>query len=165
MIETERKLIILKPDEAILRREKSFTKSEIVQIYLNSDNSTHRVRRRKYESGKLELTENKKIRISKMSSIEDERIITEREFEDLAVNIENGAHPLSKTRLTFEYFGRVIEIDIYPEWQKTAILEVELESEEEELKLPEYINVLKEVTGSKDYSNHSMAHKFPDEII
>jgi CYTH domain-containing protein len=165
MIETERKLIIMTPDEEILRKEKSFTKSEITQIYLEDPIATHRVRKRIYEDGRAELTENKKVRISKMSSIEDEREITEGEFLSLAEKIEEGAHPLRKTRRTFEYLGRVVEIDSYSEWISTSVLEVELESEEEELRLPEYIRVIADVTGVKKYSNHSMAHNFPEELI
>ena len=44
-------------------------------------------------------------------------------------------------------------------------MEVELESEDERMELPEFIRVIKDVTGLRDYSNHSMAHSFPAEIV
>ncbi|MBE6635654.1 MAG: hypothetical protein E7617_05595 [Ruminococcaceae bacterium] len=164
-IETEIKLIIEKPDAALICAMPDYTESEILQIYIASPDATHRVRRRAYSDGRVEYTENKKRRISKMSSVEEEREIGKSEFELLARSIESGASPVIKTRRTFSYGGRTVEIDSYPAWKNSCILEVELPSESDIPKLPECIRVLLDVTGDKKYSNHSMAHSFPEEII
>ena len=164
-IETEYKFIIEKPDERILREAADYTESNIVQIYLASVAATHRVRRREYEDGSVSYTENKKVRISKMSSTEFEREITEAEYDELSKNIVSGASPLLKTRRTFSYGGKTFELDYYAAWERTCIMEVELESEDECVELPEFIRVIKDVTGLRDYSNHSMAHSFPAEIV
>ena len=100
-----------------------------------------------------------------MSAFEDEREITESEYVAMLQEIAPGTVTLHKTRHTFPYFGRTVEIDIYPDWQRSCILEVELESEDEELILPDFINVIKEVTGDKGYSNAAMSRKFPEELI
>ena len=165
MIETERKLVIFLPDEDALKAERNYSESRITQIYISDPCLTHRVRKREYSDGRVEYTENTKKRISIMSVIENEREITEAEYESLALRIEEGSKPLSKLRRTFSYLGRTVEIDSYPEWKKSCILEVELESESEELRLPEYIKIIREVTGEKRYSNHSMTHSFPNELI
>ena len=164
-IETEIKLIIEKPGEEALREMAGYTESRITQIYVEDPKLTHRVRRREYSDGRVVFTENTKARISYISSVENEREITEEEYLEISKRIERGASPLFKTRRTFEYSGRVVEIDYYREWQSTAILEVELESENEHPELPPFIKVLRDVTGDKKYSNHSMAHSFPDEIV
>lgn len=165
MIETERKFIIRMPDAERMRSEQNYTESRIEQIYLHDPDLTRRVRKREYFGGECEYTENTKIRISRMSVIENERRINKEEYECLSADIENGAKPLLKTRVTFCYCGKTVEIDIYPDWKRSAVLEVELEREDEEIKLPEYIKVIKEVTGDRAYSNHSMAHNFPSEVI
>ena len=165
MIETERKLVIAMPDIEKMKKEEGYTESLIEQIYLSDPDLTRRVRKREYSSGRREYTENTKMRISKMSSIENEREITEDEYLRLSLKIEDGAKPLLKTRITFFYDGKTVEIDVYPNWKRTAILEVELEREDEEIALPGYITVIKEVTGDRAYSNHSMAHAFPSELI
>ena len=162
-IETERKLIIMKPSEKELFAQQDYTESRILQIYLENPALTHRVRRREYSDGRVEYTENKKKRINALSAIEEEREISEDEFNSLALNIEKGASPLKKTRRTFYINGFVYELDYYDEWEKTCIMEVELPSESEELIIPSFITVLKDVTGDKKYSNHSMAHTFPKE--
>lgn len=165
MIETERKLVILMPDREKMKKEDNYTESRIEQIYLYDPDVTRRVRKREYTNGECEYTENTKRRISRMSCIENERRISAEEYADLSLRIEDGARVLSKTRITFSFAGKTVETDIYPEWEKTAILEVELEREDENIALPEYITVVKEVTGEKAYSNHSMAHNFPKELV
>ncbi len=162
-IETERKYIIEMPSVEQLETLPGFTRSEITQIYLNSvPGVTHRVRKRCYGEY-TELTENKKIRISKMSSNEEESLITHERFDELARNIEHGSHPLRKTRYTFSYLGLVVEIDMYSEWTAHAILEIELPDESYDISMPDFIKITREVTGIKDYSNHSMAKQMPQE--
>jgi CYTH domain-containing protein len=163
-IETERKYVILIPPREKVCQMPSFTESEITQIYLEDDKATHRVRKRCYPD-RTEYTENTKIRISALSSIEREGKITEQEFGELSRNIQRGTHPLSKTRMTFEYDGKTIELDRYAEWKSTCIMEIELKSEDEFPSLPDFITIIKEVTGERIYSNHSMAKCFPKELI
>ena len=164
-IEIERKYIIRIPSEEQMHCCGVYTVSEIEQIYIESSPLvTHRIRSRK-RKGKTVYTETKKIRIDKMSSYEDEREICDSEFNALRNKIKEGTTPIIKTRHTFDYIGKTFEVDVYPEWKKTCIMEIELKSREEEVKFPPFINVLKEVTGDKAYSNASMARSFPSEII
>lgn len=164
-IETERKFIIKMPDMAELFRCEGYTSSRIEQIYLTSDtNITHRIRRREYE-GRVEYTETKKIRISKISSIEDEREISEKEYQELRSLIRAGSQPVIKERHTLKIDSQLYEIDIYPFWENTAILETELKSEDTEIEFPPFFEILAEVSGKKEYTNASMAYIHPKEII
>ena len=162
-IETERKLIILKPDIAVLRAQPDFTESNITQIYLAApDGETHRVRMR-VKDGKPVYTETVKRRISYMSVIEEERKISAAEYSELSARIARGTHPIVKTRYTFAYHGRIVEIDVYPQWSRHCILEIELASEDEELYIPPFIIPVRDVTGVREYSNASMSVAFPEE--
>ena len=164
-IETERKYIVQKPDADVLCRFDDYTESDIIQIYLDDAEKTHRIRRREYTGGKVEYTENTKLRISGMSSVEEERTISAEEYYRLTRNIESGASPLHKVRRTVRYCGLIFEFDYYDKWEHSCIMEVELPSEAEEIKMPPFVRVLRDVTGIKPYSNHSMAHSFPKEIV
>ena len=53
--------------------------------------------------------------------------------------------------------NQYFEIDIYPEWQDQAIMEIELRTEDEEIRFPQGIEIIKEVTGDKGYSNYSLS--------
>lgn len=163
-IEIERKYIIKLPDVNSLSKMPGYTKSEITQIYISSPrNITHRVRKRVYPE-KTVCTETKKIRIDKCSAYEDEREISEEQFIAIALGQKEGTLPVKKVRHTFSYVGKTVEIDVYPNWKNTAVLEVELESREERVSLPDFITVVRDVTGDRRYSNASMAISFPDEI-
>lgn len=163
-IETERKFIISKPDIDVLRAQPEYTSSDIVQIYLvSSPRVTHRIRSRTY-LGKTVYTETTKMRISGMSAYEDEREITEAEFVSLSEQIDPDTTPIVKTRHTFVLGGQLFEIDVYPNWQTSAIMETELEGEDTAVQIPEFISMIKEVTGIRAYSNASMARVFPTEI-
>lgn len=164
-VEIERKYVIKMPDLSLIRSQTEHTESEILQIYLPSENGeTRRIRRRSY-GNKTVCTETKKIRIDEMSATEIEREIPLAEFEKLARERKSGTEPIYKTRHTFIYDGQLFEIDIYPTWQLTAIMETELDSREKQIKIPGFIEIVLEVTGDRTYSNAAMSKKMPKELV
>ena len=164
-VEIERKYVIRMPDLTVLRGMDCYTVSEIEQTYLESEpHVTHRVRKRVYAEGAV-YTETKKVRIDKISSYEEERQIDEAEYERLLGRIRYGTRTLTKTRHTFVFSGQTFEVDIYPEWKESCILETELSSRDTEVKMPTCISVIGEVSGDKRYTNASMAVEFPKEIF
>ena len=68
---------------------------------------------------------------------------------------------MEKTRWCIPFGSHVQEIDLYPFWSDQAVLEVELQSEEEEFLLPPEIRVIREVTGDPRYLNSSLARELP----
>lgn len=162
-IEIERKYIIKKPDLDKLSLLDGYSKSEILQIYLVSEPGvTHRIRMR--SSGSVvTYTETEKKRIDRISAYEDEREISGEEFERLKRLQRQGTRAVHKIRYTFTYNGKTFEIDEYPRWRKTCLMEIELKTRDEKVDLPPYIEIMQEVTGNKSYSNASMSRKFPDE--
>ncbi len=158
-VEIERKFIIAMPDIEALRTAPDHTESRITQIYLESaEGITHRVRLREY-ADRTVATETKKIRIDEMSVIEDEREISQDEFAELSKRIAKGTRPIVKTRHTFRHASHTVEIDVYPERQSTAIMEIELPTRETRVELPPFICVKREVTGNRAYSNAAIARR------
>ena len=164
-VEIERKFVIELPDISTLSEREGYSSSEIDQTYLSSARTvTRRARARRF-ADRTVYTETKKVRIDRMSVFEDEREIDREEYEALLTEIMPGTVTLRKTRHTFGYLGRTVEIDVYPQWKRSCILEVELGSRDEVLVLPDFIRVVREVTGDKRYSNASMSKEFPQELI
>lgn len=162
-VEIERKYIIAMPSLAILAEQPQYSKSEILQIYLQApEGVTHRVRRREYAWGAV-CTETVKRRIDALSAFEEEREISAERFCELAASIAAGSRPLRKVRHVFSYLGKTMEIDVYPEWRGCAVLETELASREERVALPPFIEVLREVTGERAFSNAALSYSFPSE--
>ncbi len=164
-VEIERKYIIEMPDTEVLLKQKSHTSSHIIQTYLISEQGeTRRVRRRDF-GDTIRYIETVKRRIDGMSSTEIERELSEGEYISLLAEQLDGTRPVIKTRHTFDYLGQIFEIDIYPDWQRTAVMETELPDRDTAVEMPPFINIIKEVTGEKEYSNASMSRSFPKEIL
>lgn len=162
-IEIERKFLIKLPDTVALASIEGSSVREIVQTYLHTDGAERRIRKI-VEDGAVTYIYTEKMRVpgAEISRYEDEREITSGEYAAL---YKEAATELSKVRYSFPYAGRVIEIDVYPDevggelFRGRAILEIEMESEDENLSIPDFIDVIREVTGEKEYSNKRLAEK------
>ena len=155
-VEIERKYIIAIPALSDMERMEGYRVSDIEQIYLESSLVTHRIRRREFCDGCV-YTETVKRRIDGMSAAEDEREISAEEYELLKAKIAAGSHPVRKKRHEFIYQGQLFEIDIYPFWKNSCIMETELKTKLESPENPPFIRVLREVTGDKRYSNAALS--------
>jgi CYTH domain-containing protein len=163
--EIERKFLVAYPDVSQIEGITGCRKSAIVQTYLQSpQGETHRVRRI-VSDGKISHVETRKKRISMLRAVEDEREITEGEYDALLPKKEEGSMPIRKTRYAFPCGAHVVELDVYPFWQDRAIVEVELKSEGECVSLPPFLRVLKEVTDDKRYKNVNLAKVVPFDDI
>ena len=59
------------------------------------------------------------------------------------------------------YEGKELEIDVYPFWQDRAVMEIELTDEAEAVALPPEIEIIKEVTRDRRYTNAALAKAIP----
>ncbi|MBR2312920.1 MAG: hypothetical protein IKA46_06500 [Clostridia bacterium] len=163
--EIEHKYLIAMPDRALLDALSPCRKMSITQTYLLAPaGETHRVRR-VCENENVTFYETRKRRVSALRAVEEERPLTESEYQDLLTLQDPTRQPIEKLRYRVPYGGHTVEIDVYPFWQDRAIAEVEVESEEESVTLPSFIKVLQEVTVDKRYKNVNMARSVPNDDI
>ncbi len=155
-LETERKFLIRYPDTAILSAQVGCRVLKIVQTYLLCDTGSLRVRKT-VENGKTEYRLNEKRRVSELTHEEYEKVISEEAYTELLRCADSSRKPVSKTRYAFPFGTHIIELDVYPFWKDRAILEIELKCENEEYEIPDFITVIKEVSGDKRYSNKALA--------
>ena len=162
-IEIERKFLSAMPDVSQLLAENGAKADSITQTYLLAPKGvTMRVRRREGADG-VTYTATRKRRLSDLSAEETEREISEATYETLLGAADPALRPIEKTRITVPYGQHLLEIDVYPFWERTAVLEVELASEDAPLDLPPYLTVIREVTGDYRYKNVSLAKEIPAE--
>ena len=162
-IETERKFLIKKPDEEELLRQPGCIKTQITQTYLIcQEHVTERIRKRVFPDSTV-YTHTVKQRISPMSSVETETVISPEEYKELKQRRDPKRRRIKKLRYVLPCGGHIAEIDVYPFWERQAIMEIELGDEAESFELPGCVSVIREVTGDKAYSNNSISRKIPDE--
>ena len=153
-IEIERKFLVKMPTEEELKACGA-AKSNIVQTYLRrlEPKVERRVRQRGIGSEFSYYYTEKKI-LSGCSRSEVERRITKDEYLGLLVE---GIATLHKDRYCFFYENQYFELDVYPDWDNEAILEIELTEEGQDIKLPDWLSVIKEVTDDESYKNSALA--------
>ena len=163
--EIERKYLISMPDVAQLQAQAGCQMWEIEQVYLISEPGQTRRVRRVSEGGETRWYKTFKTRVSAMTAQEDEGMISGEEYAEFLAQADPELTPIVKTRYRIPFGGQVLEFDIYPFWTDRAVLEIELDSEEEAPRIPEWVRVIREVTSDFRYKNVRLAAEVPmDEI-
>ncbi len=163
-LEIERKFLVEYPDcnkLDIVRR------IGILQTYLeNGGGGSQRRVRKITENGADVYFYTEKEFITAVTRRENEYEISAELYGELLEEKDPDCVPVSKTRVCFGYKDQLFELDLYPFSDKFAILELELESPEQEIFFPENVKIIKEVTGIKDYSNAALANAgvFPNLV-
>ena len=163
-LEIERKFVIAYPSLTWLRQQPGARKIEIEQTYLISDASYSRRVRLWREEEELHCFRSVKRALSDMTRIEEEDEIGPEEYRALLGETDPARRPLRKTRWCLPYEGHVLEIDLYPFWDTQAVLECELECEDEAFSIPPELTVLREVTSDRRYLNSLLAGMSEDEL-
>ncbi|GHU08096.1 hypothetical protein FACS189431_3730 [Alphaproteobacteria bacterium] len=168
-IEIERKFVIKYPDIALLKSLPNCKANDILQVYLKTDDRDSEVRlRQRGANGNYVFTKTIKRQVndSNFSRLETEKCLTPEEFTIELMQINPDLRPIRKTRYCLVYGGFYVEIDVYPWWTNKAICEVEILGESEEVTLPDFIEVIEEVTGNIAWSNRAFAGAFfPGRVI
>ncbi|MCI7767450.1 MAG: hypothetical protein MSJ26_05650 [Oscillospiraceae bacterium] len=141
-------------------------KTEIEQIYLKKKTPDIQRRvRRMTTNGNAKYYYTEKRFLSAAVREENEREITPEEYEKLRIEADSALVPILKTRYILIYSSQRFEIDTYPFSSEYASMELELADESQEIILPPYAEIIKEVTGDKRYSNAALAKNncFPEQ--
>lgn len=158
-IEIERKFLIAMPDIKFLMSLDGCVVTKIFQTY-----TLNNIRIRKcIKDNKESYIKTIKRKISDISRIEEECEISKEEYVALLASVDPDRKTLEKIRYAIPYNNKLLEIDVFPFWKKQAFLEIELESENEEFSLPDFIKVIREVTFENQYKNYSLAKNIPEE--
>ncbi len=155
--EIERKFLIEYPDIRWLESNPNCQRIEIIQTYLKSNKDEEvRVRQRGFEGHYIYFQTTKR-KVSDIKRVEIERRLSESEYIRLLMNADTTRRQIRKDRYCLTYENQYFEIDVYPFWNDKAIAEIELSNENDEIRFPEQIKVIKEVTGDDSYKNASLA--------
>lgn len=155
-LEIERKYLIRYPDLKALDDDPFCHRVAISQTYLTDEQGGYRIRKRG-EDGDFLYFLTRKRKISGISREEIEERISEQEYEE---HLSRGSMPLktvTKYRYCRIYKNRYFEIDVFPFWEDRALMEIELKSEDETAELPPDIEVIREVSSEKQYTNRAIA--------
>lgn len=155
--EIERKFLIKKPSKELLDSFPCIKKIDIIQTYLISPPGEELRIRQRGSNGSYAYYQTRKREVQGCKRLETERRLTEQEYLQLLMQADPGMHPVRKERYCLTHQNRYFEIDLYPQWENEAILEIELKDENEEMQIPDGIEVIREVTDDPHYRNAYLA--------
>lgn len=152
-VETERRWLV-RSAEFDIPVETMF----IEQIYLkSSDNRTERIRKRGYENAWV-YTRTVKDKKVNGSGREIETRIEELEYEVLKRQADPSRRPIFKKRNYFLWQNQYFELDEFVDpFTGTLILEIELDDPKQEVIIPPFIKIDREITDDSSYSNRAIA--------
>ena len=94
-----------------------------------------------------------------------EEEISRETYDRLLADADPALNAIEKRRYRIPYAGQLLEIDLYSFWSDRATLEVELRREDQAVELPEWIELIREVTGERAYKNRYLAEAIPMEEL
>lgn len=162
-LEIEKKFLIRMPDLKWIVKNTDVQVAKIAQTYLGlkKDGFGERVRKMTINNVTKYYHTSKKS-LSNMTRIEIENEISREKYYEY-MSRKNKRGTLHKIRYIINMNNLKYEIDVYPFWEETAILEIELEHEKQKYTIPDFIEIIGDVTGNRDYSNSSLVSKFYDK--
>ena len=155
--EIERKYLIEYPDIEKLEKLKNCEKVDIIQTYLLSDNDDEVRIRQRGKDGHYIYYKTVKRKINNLKRLETEKRLSKDEYLDLLMKQDTRYKQIKKSRYCIMYKDIYYEIDIFPFWKDKAIMEVELKDENQNVKIPPFVKLIKEVTDEEMYKNRNLA--------
>ncbi|MDO5132441.1 MAG: AAA family ATPase [Eubacteriales bacterium] len=157
--EFRRRYLIEYPDPDVLEGLADCHRVQIEQVYLRAGQDEEvRVRRRKSGDDEVFYLTRYKIEGGR-KRLEAEGKLSAREYQRSLGSADPSIPPVQKTRYCLTWQRQYYEIDLYPFWTDRAVLEVSLREEREEVKIPPFLHVLKEVTGDEEYEVSVLARR------
>ncbi len=163
-LEIERKFLIRYPSLQLLHNMPNCCCTQISQVYLDIPDANVRIRKRTVD-GICSYIRTEKAKLSALTRVETECNINEKEYNELLQYRHPEMAIIDKDRYCLMYKGRYLEIDMFPFWSDKAYVEAELIAEEEQVELPPYLEVIKEVTTDRRYTNKALAQLLHSNMI
>ena len=162
-IRSQRKYLVDSTNIDISSFKSFYTKSVIEQFYLKNENSPYEYRIRKKivdDKSYYYLTIQEKKDNGKSILISEKKLSEDEYLSYLRSN--NIVSSINKTRYTFLYDKEYVRLDLFEDG--TTLLEIEPMSKSSDIKIPDGINIIKEVTNDVSYQNRELA-KVKQKII
>ena len=154
--EIERKFLVEMPELAELEKLPGFRRVEIEQAYLPTTND-ERLRIRKWvENGQAIYYKTRRRHVNGQR-IEVEERLTQRSYKEMLEEAGEALQLLRKTRYSLQYDGQLFQLDVYPFWAEQAVVKIELNEENGQVRLPPELKLIREVTGERAYKDYTLA--------
>lgn len=152
-IEEERKYLVKVTGEL-----PECTESEIRQTYLTGEPGCEIRLRRRTTNGYVTNIHTSRKRLSPTEELVTERLVPNALYESMLQQADPYRRPIVKRRRSFIYQGQFFELDCYEgDLEGLVILETKGIGQHENMKLPPFLEIVKDITGDAAYHNYNIA--------
>lgn len=155
--EHARRFLIRYPDRSWLENNPSCRRVEIIQTYLTDVQGEKRRICMRGSDGSYIYYQTSHCTGTDGSRIETEKRLSLDDYQRLMMEADPTCRPIRKTRYCLVDDTHAFEVDLYPNWQDQAMLQIELDDPKAEVKIPDQFEVIREVTDDPDYQNYALA--------
>lgn len=153
-IEEERKYIV-----EITDKLPDCIETDIIQTYLVADPGCEvRLRKRIGTSNVSNILTTRR-RVSDTEELVTKRLISNTLYETMLQQADPYRRTINKKRKSFIWKGQFFELDTYMEPAGLIILETKGIATHSDLKLPPFLRIIEDITGSTKYYNYNLALK------
>lgn len=158
-VERFNKYLIEVNDDVLERisQEANYSTSHIIQHYLKSENGyERRIRSREKEDGTM-YTYSEANYLSTNERIKRDKVLSEREYKDYFHQVDPDLNVIDKMRYSFINNDLFFKLDVFDFDKTKGVLSVDHPIDERKVEIPDYITVIKDVTGDLNYKNYFLA--------
>lgn len=151
---------LIKVDDALLdkfSKEDNYECSHIIQHYLKSDDGYEKRIRARYKGDDVQYTYSEAYYLANNERIKLDRVITRRQYNNYEREIDDTLNVTDKMRYSFIDDGLFYKLDVFNFDKTKGLISVADGDDGQKVALPEYIRVIKDVTGDKEYKNYFLA--------
>lgn len=139
-----------------IRHEANYSNMHIEQHYLISTNGLERRIRRREKNGSNLYSYSEANYLSTNERIKTDRILSERQYYDLNAETDPDLKVINKDRHSFISDNLFFKLDIFDFDKSMGLLSVQV-GEDQDVRIPDYIKVVKDVSDNRSYKNYHLA--------
>ncbi len=137
--------------------EANYSTSHIIQHYLRPENG-HERRIRSRQTGDVVMYSYSDAKyLSTNERIKTDSVLTQRQYNDYLSQVDKNLNVLDKTRYSFIDGDSIYKVEVFDFDKTKGILAVEIPVDGTEVRIPEYIKVIKDVTDDVNFKNYYLA--------
>lgn len=131
--------------------------TNITQYYLKSQPGTERRIRKRERNGNTICYYSEATMLTPSTRIKKDRIISNGQYGDYSLEIDPTLHVIKKKRFSFYYNSLFFKLDIFSFDPTKALLGIQVPDSDEEIELPDFIDIIKDVSDIMNYKNYYLA--------
>lgn len=139
-----------------IKKEANYSYQHIEQHYLVSTNGVERRIRRRERNGSSLYSFSEANYLSTNERIKTDKVLSERQYYDYLSEVDPNLKAIDKERYSFISNNMFFKLDVFNFDKTMGLLSVQANSEQD-IKVPEYFDVVKDVTENKSYKNYHLA--------